>query len=98
MAFTRTTVEQISSDRSEPAWLRESRLSAWERFEATPMPDSSKDEDWRRTDVSKLNLDAFTPSLNGENTPALGVQNAQLDGGQGDGEGPLPPGVIFCSL
>ena len=98
MAFTREAVQQLSWERSEPTWLREARLAAWERFEATPMPDSSKDEDWRRTDVSKLDLEAYTPSLNGENTPALGVQNAQLDGGQGDGEGPLPPGVIFCSL
>jgi Fe-S cluster assembly protein SufD len=98
MSLTRNNVEEISAGRSEPAWLREARLAAWERFEATPMPDSSKDEDWRRTDISKLNLDAFTPSLNGANTPALNVEDAPLEVGQGDGEGPLPPGVIFCSL
>ena len=49
------------------------------------MPDSSKDEDWRRTDVSKLNLAVFSPALNGANAAAL------------SGEG-LPEGVIFCSL
>src|SRR5579862_5163906 len=49
------------------------------------MPDSSKDEDWRRTDVSKLNLDAFSPSLNGANAPALESES-------------LPDGVIFCTL
>ena len=65
MAFTREAVEQISSDRSEPTWLRKARLAAWKRFETTPMPDSSKDEDWRRTDISKLDLEAFTPALNG---------------------------------
>jgi Fe-S cluster assembly protein SufD len=85
MAFTRETVEQLSSDRSEPAWLRQARLEAWRRFEATPMPDSTKDEDWRRTDISKLDLDAYAPSPNGANTPTL----------QG---GSLPPGVIFTTL
>ena len=98
MAFTKHDVEELSSAHGEPSWLREARLAAWERFEATPMPDSSKDEDWRRTDISKLDLGAFTPSLNGANTPALNVQDAPLEVGQGEGEGPLPPGVIFCSL
>lgn len=96
--FCREAVEQLSSDRSEPAWLREARLEAWERFEATPMPDSSKDEDWRRTDISKLDLEAFTPSLNGGDVPVLNVQAAPLEAAQGDGEGPLPPGVVYCSL
>src|SRR5437764_5787284 len=85
MAFTRDTVEQLSSERSEPAWLREARLQAWQVFEATPMPDSSKDEDWRRTDISKLDLDSFQPSLNGANTPGLQSEA-------------LPNGVIFCTL
>ena len=87
MAFTRETVEQLSSDRSEPAWLREARLAAWQRFEAAPMPDSTKDEDWRRTDVSKLDLAAYSPSLNGANTPTLQA-----------GEGALPAGVVFTTL
>ena len=85
MAFTRETVEQLSSERSEPSWLREARLTAWERFEATPMPDSSKDEDWRRTDISKLDVEAFAPSTNGANTPTLVAET-------------LPKGVIFGTL
>ena len=30
MAFTKHDVEQLSSDHSEPAWLREARLAAWQ--------------------------------------------------------------------
>jgi Fe-S cluster assembly protein SufD len=50
------------------------------------MPDSSKDEDWRRTDVSKLDLAAYTASANGAGQPVL---NAPAE---------LPKGVIFCTL
>ncbi|HLQ34220.1 MAG TPA: Fe-S cluster assembly protein SufD [Chloroflexota bacterium] len=98
MAFTREAVEQLSSERSELTWLRQARLAAWERFEAMPMPDSSRDEDWRRTDISKLDLAAFAPALNGANTPSLSPQDVPLPSrGKRLGEG-IPPGVIFCSL
>jgi len=43
-----------------PAWLAERRRAAWDAFTALPMPDHMADEDWRRTDVSKLRLDDFT--------------------------------------
>jgi Fe-S cluster assembly protein SufD len=82
MAFTRKAVEELSAQRSEPDWLKEARLTAWKRFEDTPMPDSSKDEDWRRTDISKLDLEAFTPALNGANAPRLAADS-------------VPKGVIF---
>jgi len=42
-----------------PAWLAERRRAAWEAFTALPMPDHMRDEDWRRTDLSKLDLDSF---------------------------------------
>src|SRR5258708_6217273 len=42
-----------------PTWLAERRRAAWEAFTALPMPDHMRDEDWRRTDVAKLDLDAF---------------------------------------
>jgi Fe-S cluster assembly protein SufD len=45
---------------TSPAWLAERRRAAWEAFAALPMPDHMSDEDWRRTDISKLDLDAFT--------------------------------------
>ena len=43
-----------------PAWLAERRRSAWEAFAALPTPDHMRDEDWRRTDISKLRLDDFS--------------------------------------
>ncbi len=43
-----------------PAWLAERRRAAWDAFTSLPMPDHMTDEDWRRTDISRLDLDAFT--------------------------------------
>jgi Fe-S cluster assembly protein SufD len=42
-----------------PAWLAERRRAAWDAYTALPMPDHMADEDWRRTDISKLHLDDF---------------------------------------
>jgi Fe-S cluster assembly protein SufD len=44
-----------------PAWLAGVRRSAWERYEELPFPSSSRDEDWRRTDISGLHLERFEP-------------------------------------
>jgi len=56
----RATVERVSA--GEPDWLRDARLAAWDVFEATPMP-TTKLEEWRYTEVSKLGLDevVFAP-------------------------------------
>ena len=43
-----------------PAWLAARRRAAWEAFTTLPMPDHMRDEDWRRTDISKLRLEDFT--------------------------------------
>jgi Fe-S cluster assembly protein SufD len=39
-----------------PTWLADRRSTAWDAFTALPMPSSARDEDWRRTDISKLRL------------------------------------------
>jgi Fe-S cluster assembly protein SufD len=54
--LNRAAVEAFSRDRGEPKWLLESRLAAWERYEALPKP-TTRDETWRRTDISALDLD-----------------------------------------
>src|SRR5207253_6260721 len=54
----RALVEEMSGAAGEPAWLRDRRLAAWEAFVRLPLP-SANDEEWRRTDISKLDLDAF---------------------------------------
>src|SRR4051794_36615332 len=39
----------------EPAWLQERRAAAWTNYTTAPMPL------WRRTDLSKLQLDPIVP-------------------------------------
>ncbi len=42
-----------------PAWLAERRRAAWDAYTALPRPDRTRDEDWRRTDVSGLHPDEY---------------------------------------
>lgn len=68
--FNRETAEAIARETGEPEWARERRLESWRVYEDTPMP-SRNDEDWRRTDVSGLKLDAFRPHPSGEGAAPL---------------------------
>jgi Fe-S cluster assembly protein SufD len=43
-------------------WLGDRRRAAWDAFTTLPLPSSQRDEDWRRTDISKLRLNRFAPS------------------------------------
>ena len=56
MAISEQTLDQLQG---EPAWLRERRESAFATFEKLPLP-SKTDEEWRRTDVSRLDTDQFS--------------------------------------
>lgn len=58
--FTIDSVRQLSAARKEPDWLLERRLHAWQVFEDLPMP-TRQDEEWRRTDISKLRLNELAP-------------------------------------
>jgi Fe-S cluster assembly protein SufD len=96
----------------EPAWLRELRTSAWQRFEQMPWP-NRRDEEWMRTDIRLFNLNKYhwspDSSASSENLPAgrLGVgvelagRVATLDGvtvvSELD-EGLRSRGVFFGSL
>ena len=44
---------------SASGWLRDRRRAAWDAFTSMPMPSSQRDEDWRRTDISRLRLQDF---------------------------------------
>lgn len=46
----------------EPAWLTAQRLAAWQAFEQLPPPQEVYVEEWRRTNISGLQLDAFVPA------------------------------------
>jgi Fe-S cluster assembly protein SufD len=63
-ALNKETVLAISAALSEPEWMKEFRLAAWDCYEQTPMP-TTKDEPWRRTDLRRLKIDDVGPSLNG---------------------------------
>jgi len=58
--FTDATFEAFLRNRDDPAWLIERRREAFARFQAFPLP-SSRDEEWRRSDIRGLRLDAFSP-------------------------------------
>lgn len=77
-SISRETVLEISALLGEPSWMKAARLRSFDVFEKTPVP-TLKDEGWRYTDLSKLDLDKVNPSID-------------LD--QGIGEGPSPPGMV----
>jgi Fe-S cluster assembly protein SufD len=63
--LSQATVETFSRERGEPEWLLEARLAAWDRFEALPMP-TSRDEAWKRTDISGLRLEQLAVPADGQ--------------------------------
>ncbi|MBV8233572.1 MAG: Fe-S cluster assembly protein SufD [Planctomycetaceae bacterium] len=58
--FTESAFETFLRGRDEPRWLIDRRREAFTLFKAAPWP-TSKDEEWRRTDIRGLKLDAFAP-------------------------------------
>lgn len=70
-ALSAEAVRAMTEARGEPAWLRERRMAAWERFEALPMPDPYQEE-WRRLDHSRIGIDGvrpFAPASGGVSRP-----------------------------
>ena len=82
MGFSGETLERALQ--GEPDWLHERRRTALATFEHLPAP-SKTDEEWRRTDVSRLNVSDFT-ELEHKNGFQLG------------GLSVLPKGVILEPL
>jgi Fe-S cluster assembly protein SufD len=58
--FTEETFKAFLRHRDEPAWLIERRREAFARFQAFAWP-SAREEEWRRTDIRGLRIDAFGP-------------------------------------
>jgi Fe-S cluster assembly protein SufD len=83
MAFSSQTLEEIASIQAEPDWLRERRRTALAAYERLPMP-SRTDEEWRRTDVTKLD-----PAVFAQLEHANGFKQPEIS---------LPPGVILEPL
>jgi Fe-S cluster assembly protein SufD len=72
--------QEVAAARAEasPAWLAARRRIAWDAYEAIPMPSSQRDEDWRRTDISALHPERFTP-IEGVDTAVVDAMRAQRD-------------------
>jgi Fe-S cluster assembly protein SufD len=58
--FTEASFEAFLKTRDEPAWLLDRRRQAFEAFSGMSLP-SSRDEEWRRTDIRGLKLANFSP-------------------------------------
>src|SRR4051794_9554122 len=58
--FTESAFDSFLKDRDEPSWLIDRRRQAFARFQAFAWP-SAREEEWRRTDIRALKLDAFAP-------------------------------------
>ena len=65
---------------ASPPWLASRRRAAWDAYQALPMPSVQRDEDWRRTDVSRLHPEEFAPleDLDGELAAALRRQRDEF--------------------
>ncbi len=107
-AVNESAIRAISASHGEPEWLLNRRLDAWRVFEAMAMP-NPLEEEWRRTDISGLDIDAaLTGSavvpvmlpdelFSGE---GFGAHLAQISGetAVAHRNPSLPAGVIFTDL
>ncbi|HEY7093605.1 MAG TPA: Fe-S cluster assembly protein SufD [Ktedonobacterales bacterium] len=76
--FTEEAIQELIARRAEPEWMRERRLEAWRAYQAIPMP-ARTDEEWRRTDLSRLRLDEIEPFAEGSDGQATLVPPAERD-------------------
>jgi Fe-S cluster assembly protein SufD len=72
--------QEVAAARAEasPAWLAARRRIAWDAYETIPMPSSQRDEDWRRTDISALHPERFTP-VDSVDSAVVDAMRAQRD-------------------
>ena len=68
----------MMAERHEPAWMRDLRAKAREKFDAMSWPTTS-DEEWRRTDVSGIDALSFVPTSGA----AAKARAAGIDGAAG---------------
>jgi Fe-S cluster assembly protein SufD len=66
--FTEEAVRELIASRNEPDWMRQKRFGAWRAYQALPMPVRT-DEEWRRTDLSRLRLGEVSPFAEGAEAP-----------------------------
>src|SRR5262245_48676198 len=79
--FDQRSLSAVSDRFDEPSWLRERRRASFAASERFPMP-TRQSEDYRRSDLRRLDLSAFTPD---------GVRAPKLKGADNKD-------VVFCTL
>lgn len=87
-SYTLKDVEALSAKNQEPKWLLESRLAAWELYETMPMPDL-KQEEWRRTDYTKIHWDEADKIISANGATLETVPAANRDPLIGEKQGGL---------
>jgi Fe-S cluster assembly protein SufD len=106
-AVTEETISALSREQNEPQWLLQRRLEALRAYVETAMPDPYEEE-WRRTDISGLDLDAAlavkqlrsgTTAVAGD-SEGYGAVIVQDENGSSVGHRSpeLPQGVVFTDL
>ena len=75
--FTRERMRELSGMKDEPEWLRERREASFQAWENIPMP-TMQDEEWRRTDISRIDFDRFFPFAR-ENGKGAGILDVLPD-------------------
>jgi Fe-S cluster assembly protein SufD len=60
--FNKASFEAFLKSRDEPTWLLDRRRSAFEAFSGMALP-TSREEEWRRTDIRALKLASFEPPV-----------------------------------
>jgi Fe-S cluster assembly protein SufD len=63
--LTEETVSDLSRSLAEPEWLRRRRLDAWRAYAAMAMP-TGLEEEWRRTDLSGLDIEGALAAGEGD--------------------------------
>jgi Fe-S cluster assembly protein SufD len=88
-AEKRQAIEELSAHHDEPSWLVEQRLKAWHLYEDMLQP-TGKEEDWRRIDLSVLDVDNLQLFPGAVSSPVSLGRNGRNDYG---GEIVLQDGV-----
>src|SRR5256714_5045160 len=73
MAFTEAAVEELSALHGEPEWLRARRLASFGIYESMSLPDTKRQEDWRRADLKGLARDSYAPFQRPNGTAPAGT-------------------------
>jgi Fe-S cluster assembly protein SufD len=81
-AVDHLTAETISAA-GLPAWLERRKLADHQTFRDLPTPDSSSMEDWRRTNVSHIDLRGYAPAVEPGATESAAPQTGWERSGEG---------------